>query len=58
VLNLTHFTKPNDTKCVYQSVYQVYQMIYPNFYVNLTQDEYVRKKHKHHVKINSKNVTL
>jgi len=24
-------------------------MIHSNFYINLTQDEYIRKKHKHYV---------
>jgi len=34
------------------------QTIRSNFYVNLTQDEFVRKLHKYYVKINIKNVTL
>jgi len=36
----------------------VFKMSHPNFYVNLTQNEYVRKWHKYYVKINIENVTL
>jgi len=42
--------------CVKFNAFHIFQTDHLNFYVNVTQDEYIRKQRKHYVKINIENI--